>query len=146
VIPALIPLALKAGGWLLGRPSVLVAIGAGVALAVTVGTYQVKLWSVRGDLAQAEIRLGEAMQAGARLGMQLGEMTGNRDRLAAAIEVQNAAIENMRHAADAAGKAAALSAVRSLQQAEARKRASDALTGSGPQVMNQWLRDTFGPR
>lgn len=143
---ALGPIALKAGAWLLGKPAVIVGLISGVALAGTVGVYQVKLWSARADISAAELRQAEAMQTAARLGMQLGEMTGNRDRLAAVIETQNAAIESMRAAADAVGKAAALAAVRSLQQSEAAKRRSDALAGSGPGVMNQWLGDTFGPR
>lgn len=139
-------LALKAGAWLLAKPAAMVGLAGGLALVGTVGVYQVKLWSARADTAAAELRQAEAMQSAARLGMQLGEMTGNRDRLAAVIETQNAAIETMRTAADAAGKAAGLAAVRSLQQSEAAKRRSDALAGSGPGVMNQWLSDTFGPR
>lgn len=139
-------LALKAGAWLLGRPSVIVGLVAAVGIAGTVGVYQVKLWSARSDLADARTELASEKMLSATLTVQLGETRANIDKLAGEIRDQNDAIKNIAAAADAAGKAAALTAVRSLQQADTAKRRSDALAGSGPGVMNQWLTDAFPPR
>lgn len=114
-----------------------------VGFGVFAGVEEIRLAALRGEVEQSRIENVAQREAVVALKVQLGELAGNRDKLAATVDAQNQRIEQLRASATAADEAAKVRALRALEAGRAAARAVDA--GPGPSELNAWMRAEFSP-
>lgn len=133
--------------WLLMLPN---WIKVAIVGAVVVGVLQVRCWwEVRGlndRIERLEVALALEKGATADLRVALSDVQGNRDKLVATIEDQNASIELMKVEARRAEVAADLRVARATalaKEAARDLRAPTTRVAPGHAAMNQWLQERF---
>ena len=110
-------------------PPTWIAIGGlALALAASNGVQEFKKAGLRADLAEARLAVVE--------------VAANRDRLAAEIARQNAAVERLQAEAETAAARADARVQAALRRATVRR---NVPVGAGPAEVNRWLREYFPP-